>query len=191
MSNLRPRLCVLEKGANGYGFHLHGDRSRSGQYMRLVEPDTPASAAGLMAGDRLMLVNGVNVEDESHQQVVARIRATTAAVLELVVVDAETADLLKKHNLKCQREFATEGIPLASRDSDSEDEDADAHSNGSRRGSTPPRRDSGEVRSERSSVSSGSKVRTHCILSLLLLVLYFGVKRWLKRLQTMMTSFHN
>lgn len=177
MSNLRPRLCVLERGTNGYGFHLHGDKSKSGQYMRLVEPDTPASAAGLLAGDRLMLVNGENVEDESHQQVVARIRATTAA-LELVVADPETAELLKKYNLKCQKEFATEGIPLPSGDSDSED--GDAHSNGTPRESTPSPRDNGDVCSERSdspSVSSGTKVQlTAYSVYSRLVVLYSGAK---------------
>lgn len=111
MSNLRPRLCVLGKGSNGYGFHLHGEKGKTGQFIRLVEPDSPAATAGLLAGDRLTFVNGDNVEGESHQQVVARIRATVGS-LELIVVDAETAEVLKKHNLECRKEYVTEGIPL-------------------------------------------------------------------------------
>ncbi|XP_043958517.1 Na(+)/H(+) exchange regulatory cofactor NHE-RF1-like [Gambusia affinis] len=150
MSHLRPRLCVLEKSPTGYGFHLHAEKGRTGQFIRLVEPDSPASASGLLARDRLMFVNGENVEGESHQQVVARIRATTGA-LELIVVDPETAELLSKHDLRCRREYVTEGIPLPSGDSDSEHEDK--RSNG-----TPVPRENGDTSSVRSgSVSSSTK----------------------------------
>lgn len=155
MPNLRPRLCAMEKGADGYGFHLHGEKTKSGQFVRLVEPDTPASAAGLLAGDRLMFVNGDSVEGESHQQVVAKIRATVGR-LELIVVDADTAELLQKHNLKCQKEFVTEGIPVPGDDSDSDR--GDSHSNGSsRRGSSPGPRENGDASSDRLSVSSKVK----------------------------------
>lgn len=118
----RPRLCTLEKGDNGYGFHLHGERGKSGQFIRLVEPDSPAEASGLRAGDRLVLVNGADVESESHQQVVSRIRAT-AGRLELVVVDPDTELLLKKHNLKCVPEFVTDGLPLPFDDEKAEEEE--------------------------------------------------------------------
>ncbi|XP_043956844.1 Na(+)/H(+) exchange regulatory cofactor NHE-RF3-like isoform X1 [Gambusia affinis] len=108
---LRPRLCTLHKGDNGYGFHLHGEKGKTGQFIRLVEPDSPAESSGLCAGDRLVFVNGDEVESESHQQVVSRIRAT-AGPLELIVVDPETEQLLKKHNLKCLKEYVSEGLPL-------------------------------------------------------------------------------
>lgn len=147
MSNLRPRLCVLEKGPSGYGFHLHGEKGKTGQFVRLVEPDTPASAAGLLAGDRLAFVNGESVEGESHQQVVTRIRATAGA-LELIVVDDDTLALLRKHNLQCKKEYVTEGIPVPGSDTDSDR--ADTHSNGSRRENG----DAASERSHRSSVSS-------------------------------------
>ncbi|XP_035766280.1 Na(+)/H(+) exchange regulatory cofactor NHE-RF1-like [Neolamprologus brichardi] len=152
MSKLRPRLCVLEKGPSGYGFHLHGEKGKIGQFIRLVESDTPASEAGLLAGDRLMFVNGESVEGDSHQQVVAKIRATSGA-LELIVVDPETSELLKKHNLQCRKEFVTEGIPIPGSDSDSDR--GDTQSNG-----TPApleNGDSSSERSERHSVSSSTK----------------------------------
>lgn len=159
MSSLRPRLCVLEKGPNGYGFHLHGEKGRLGQFIRLVEPDTPASEAGLLAGDRLVFVNGESVEGDSHQQVVTRIRATVGA-LELIVVDSETVELLKRHNLQCRKEFVTDGIPLPGGDSDSDR--GDTQSNGTPRESTPVPRENGDSSSERSgrlSVSSSTKVQ--------------------------------
>lgn len=118
---LRPRLCTLEKGDNGYGFHLHGEKGRTGQFIRLVEPDSPAETSGLRAGDRLVFVNGEDVENESHQQVVSRIRATVGR-LELIVVDPETEQLLKKHNMKCLKEHVTDGVPLPFDDSEEEKE---------------------------------------------------------------------
>lgn len=154
MSKLRPRLCILEKGADGYGFHLHGEKGKTGQFIRLVEPNSPAESAGMLAGDRLAFVNGENVEDESHQQVVARIRATMGA-LELIVVDAETLELLKKHNLECRKEYAREGIPLPSNESNHGD---DAASRSSRDSTTTPP-DNVDVSLARLSVSS--KVNSH------------------------------
>lgn len=118
---LRPRLCTLEKGDNGYGFHLHGEKGKTGQFIRLVEPDSPAETSGLRAGDRLVFVNGDDVENESHQQVVSRIRAT-AGRLELVVVDPDTEQLLKKHNMKCLQEYVTDGVPLPFDEEEEEEE---------------------------------------------------------------------
>ena len=72
-SERKPRLCVMAKGDNGYGFHLHGEKGKSGQFIRKVEPGSPAEAAGLRAGDRVVAVNGVNVEKETHHQVSRRL----------------------------------------------------------------------------------------------------------------------
>lgn len=166
MSDLHPRLYVLEKESGSYGFHLHTEKGKSGQFIRLVEPDTAAFAAGMLAGDRLMFVNGENVEDENHQQVVARIRATAGA-LELIVADADTVEFLSKHNLKCQKEFVTEGIPLPGGDSDSDR--GDAQSTGTPRESSPVPQENGDsssYRSERLSVSSSTKVRNTSPLSI-------------------------
>uniref|UniRef100_A0A4W6BU81 Na(+)/H(+) exchange regulatory cofactor NHE-RF1 n=1 Tax=Lates calcarifer TaxID=8187 RepID=A0A4W6BU81_LATCA len=119
---LRPRLCTLEKGDNGYGFHLHGEKGKTGQFIRLVEPDSPAETSGLRAGDRLVFVNGEDVENESHQQVVSRIRATVGR-LELIVVDPDTEQLLKKHNMKCLKEYVADGVPLPFDEEEEEEEE--------------------------------------------------------------------
>lgn len=99
-----PRLCCLEKGPNGYGFHLHGEKGKVGQFIRLVEPDSPAEKSGLLAGDRLVEVNGENVEKETHQQVVSRIRAALNSV-RLLVVDPETDEHFKKLGVPVREEL--------------------------------------------------------------------------------------
>lgn len=53
---LRPRLCHLRKGPQGYGFNLHSDKSRPGQYIRSVDVGSPAAHSGLRAQDRLIEV---------------------------------------------------------------------------------------------------------------------------------------
>lgn len=53
---LRPRLCRMKKGPDGYGFNLHSDKNRPGQYVRAVDPGSPAEAAGLAPQDRIIEV---------------------------------------------------------------------------------------------------------------------------------------
>lgn len=91
-----PRLCRLERGPDGYGFHLHGEKGKPGQFIRLVEAGSPAERSGLRAGDRLLEVDGENVERESHQQVVERIRAAAGAVSLLVVEPVADEQLQKR-----------------------------------------------------------------------------------------------
>ncbi|XP_041641935.1 Na(+)/H(+) exchange regulatory cofactor NHE-RF2-like [Cheilinus undulatus] len=115
-SELRPRLCFLTKGERGYGFHLHGERNRGGQYIRKVEPGSSAEMAGLRPGDRVVEVNGENVENETHHQVVSRIREV-AHRTRLLVVDKDTDDYLYSHGLACTEDLAIEMGTLSPRPS--------------------------------------------------------------------------
>ncbi|KFQ38590.1 Na(+)/H(+) exchange regulatory cofactor NHE-RF1, partial [Mesitornis unicolor] len=92
---LRPRLCHIKKGPNGYGFNLHSDKSRPGQYVRAVDPDSPAEAAGLASQDRIIEVNGVCMEGKQHADVVAAIKAGGDET-RLLVVDVLTDEFFKK-----------------------------------------------------------------------------------------------
>ncbi|XP_051996141.1 Na(+)/H(+) exchange regulatory cofactor NHE-RF2 isoform X2 [Xyrauchen texanus] len=111
-SDLKPRLCVMKKGENGYGFHLHGEKGKSGQYIRKVERASPAEASGLRAGDRVVEVNGENVERETHHQVVQRIKAVEHET-RLLVVDRETDEYFRSLRLTCTEEMAIRETPLA------------------------------------------------------------------------------
>uniref|UniRef100_A0A3Q2YSM1 SLC9A3 regulator 2 n=1 Tax=Hippocampus comes TaxID=109280 RepID=A0A3Q2YSM1_HIPCM len=92
-SVLRPRVCYLIKTERGYGFHLHGEKNKGGQFIRKVEPGSSADQAGLKPGDRLVEVNGENVESDNHHQVVERIREVPHRT-RLLVVDRNTDDYL-------------------------------------------------------------------------------------------------
>lgn len=53
----RPRLCHLKKGASGYGFNLHSEKSKLGQFIRAVDEDSPAQRAGLRPQDKIVQVH--------------------------------------------------------------------------------------------------------------------------------------
>lgn len=55
-SELFPRLCHLVRVETGYGFNLHSEKSRPGQYIRSLDPGSPADHAGLRPQDRLIEV---------------------------------------------------------------------------------------------------------------------------------------
>ncbi|XP_040041805.2 NHERF family PDZ scaffold protein 2 [Gasterosteus aculeatus] len=115
-SELRPRLCFLTKGARGYGFHLQGERNRGGQFIRKVEPGSSAELGGLRPGDRVVEVNGENVENEKHYKVVERLREVPHRT-KLLVVDSDTDDYLRACGLRCTEDLAIEMGTLSPRPS--------------------------------------------------------------------------
>lgn len=82
------RLCHVIKveDFDGYGFNLHAEKGKPGQYIGKVDDASPAERAGLKQGDRIIEVNGVNIGNETHKQVVQRIKAIASEV-QLLVVD--------------------------------------------------------------------------------------------------------
>ncbi|XP_017272505.1 Na(+)/H(+) exchange regulatory cofactor NHE-RF2-like [Kryptolebias marmoratus] len=113
---LRPRLCFLVRTERGYGFHLHGEKNKGGQFIRKVDPGSSADLAGLRPGDRLVEVNGENVEKETHHQVVNRICEVSHRT-RLLVVDRETDEYLRSRGLACTEELAVEMGTLSPRPS--------------------------------------------------------------------------
>lgn len=72
----RPRLCHLRRWPNfvGYGFNLHCEKSKPGQFIGKVDADSPAESANLREYDRIIEVNYVPIGNENHKQVVSRIK---------------------------------------------------------------------------------------------------------------------
>uniref|UniRef100_A0A1B6H1L5 PDZ domain-containing protein n=1 Tax=Cuerna arida TaxID=1464854 RepID=A0A1B6H1L5_9HEMI len=94
------RLCHIIKWEDfdGYGFNLHAEKGKPGQYIGKVDEDSPAEAAGLKEGDRIIEVNGVNIANENHKQVVQRIKALPEET-KLLVVDSEADNYFKLKNV--------------------------------------------------------------------------------------------
>ncbi|CAM9854864.1 unnamed protein product [Lampetra planeri] len=86
--DLRPRLRHLSKGADGFGFHLYGIRGQPGQYIKKVTPGSPAALADLHDDDMVVEVNGHNVQEATHADIVAKIRDGGASVELLVASQA-------------------------------------------------------------------------------------------------------
>ncbi|XP_042887397.1 Na(+)/H(+) exchange regulatory cofactor NHE-RF1-like [Penaeus japonicus] len=95
-----PRLCIITKWPDfeGYGFNLHAEKSKPGQYIGKVDAASPAEMAGLLEGDRIIEVNGVNIANENHKQVVQRIKAVTNET-RLLVLDPEADKYYKSKNI--------------------------------------------------------------------------------------------
>ncbi|CAG4989880.1 unnamed protein product [Parnassius apollo] len=85
-----PRLCHVRKVPNfdGYGFNLHAEKGKPGQYIGKVDEGSPAETAGLRRGDRILEVNGQSIAGETHKQVVARIKERPDDAELLVVAPA-------------------------------------------------------------------------------------------------------
>ncbi|KAF3844054.1 hypothetical protein F7725_016102 [Dissostichus mawsoni] len=107
---LCPPACVTGKGENGYGFNLHSDKKKGGQFVRSVDPGSAAESADIRPGDRIVevrpkkvkikralfhLVNGMNISTLRHSEVVALIREGGGEV-RFLVVDQETYDFFQR-----------------------------------------------------------------------------------------------
>uniref|UniRef100_A0A023F7J4 Putative na+/h+ exchange regulatory cofactor nhe-rf1-like protein n=1 Tax=Triatoma infestans TaxID=30076 RepID=A0A023F7J4_TRIIF len=94
------RLCHIYKWDHfeGYGFNLHAEKGKPGQYIGKVDEGSPAEAAGLKEGDRIIEVNGINIAQDNHKQVVQRIKALKSET-KLLVVDAESELYFKSQNI--------------------------------------------------------------------------------------------
>uniref|UniRef100_A0A8D2APK3 Na/Pi cotransporter C-terminal-associated protein 1 n=1 Tax=Sciurus vulgaris TaxID=55149 RepID=A0A8D2APK3_SCIVU len=90
----QPRLCYLVKEGNSYGFSLKTVQGKKGVYMTDITPQGVAMKAGVLAEDHLIEVNGENVENASHEEVVEKVKKSGSRVM-FLLVDKETD---KRHN---------------------------------------------------------------------------------------------
>ncbi|CAG9759592.1 unnamed protein product [Ceutorhynchus assimilis] len=93
--NSKTRLCHIQKVDNfdGYGFNLHAEKGKPGQYIGKVDEGSPAEAAGLRQGDRILEVNGESIGDKTHKQVVELIKQN-AEETQLLVADNEDGSII-------------------------------------------------------------------------------------------------
>ncbi|OAD53493.1 Na(+)/H(+) exchange regulatory cofactor NHE-RF2 [Eufriesea mexicana] len=94
------RLCHIVKwdDFDGYGFNLHAEKGKNGQFIGKVDDGSPSQAAGLRQGDRIIEVNEINIANETHKQVVERIKAFPNKT-KLLVVDQEADEYFRANNI--------------------------------------------------------------------------------------------
>ena len=84
----QPRKIIIKKLDTGFGFNVRGQVSEGGplklyngefyaplQQVSAVLPGGAAERAGLVRGDRILEVNGINVDGSTHKQVVDLIKS--------------------------------------------------------------------------------------------------------------------
>lgn len=69
----QPRLCYLVKEETGYGFSLKSTEGQKGLFIVELSPQGAAAKAGVQNNDRLIEVNGKNVENDTHEEVVEKV----------------------------------------------------------------------------------------------------------------------
>ena len=82
-----PKDVIINKGENGFGFNVRGQVSAGGQlksingvlypplqHVSMVMPRGAADMAGVKKGDRILAVNGVDVQGAEHRYVVDLIK---------------------------------------------------------------------------------------------------------------------
>lgn len=95
-----PRVVQMHLGDDGYGFHMYTNKQLKGQYVKTISETGNAIKAGLLVGDRVVEVDGQNVEGKSHQEVVSLIKKDPGGMKQLLVVDRDTEEIFKRQGKK-------------------------------------------------------------------------------------------
>jgi hypothetical protein len=101
------KTVIVQRVEGEFGFRIHGSRP---VVVSAIEPGTPAQSSGLSVGDILLTINGVNVLDLPHTQVV-RVAQKCPDALELGV--ARTDDVTERgsvwEQLSLSKEVLSQG----------------------------------------------------------------------------------
>ncbi|RWS31606.1 uncharacterized protein B4U80_09552 [Leptotrombidium deliense] len=87
-----PRMCKITKWSNdeGYGFSLNTPKDRRGHFVSKIDDNSPASNSGIKHGDRIIEVNGSNIELMTHSAITEMIRKSPNSAVTLLVIDEES-----------------------------------------------------------------------------------------------------
>uniref|UniRef100_A0A4W4FY26 PDZ domain-containing protein n=1 Tax=Electrophorus electricus TaxID=8005 RepID=A0A4W4FY26_ELEEL len=91
-----PRLCLLQRGSVGFGFHLDCSQQKPGTIINQVAAGGPAESSGLLQGDVVVEVNGQNVEEECMEDVILLMKKEGHS-LSLLVIDKPGYEWMKKN----------------------------------------------------------------------------------------------
>ncbi|NWS71352.1 NHRF3 protein, partial [Crotophaga sulcirostris] len=80
----QPRLCYLVKEEKGYGFSLKTTEGQKGLFIVELLSQGAAAKAGVQNNDRLIEINGKNVENDTHEEVVEKVKKSGNHVMFLL-----------------------------------------------------------------------------------------------------------
>ncbi|XP_063812779.1 Na(+)/H(+) exchange regulatory cofactor NHE-RF3 [Pseudophryne corroboree] len=100
-----PTLCYLVKDKGSFGFSLKTLKGTSGVYLNTT-PGGPAAKSGIQQGDRIIEVNGKNIEGNSYDQVVTQIKESGDSVM-FLVVDKATDNSFQQKKTKITADQAS------------------------------------------------------------------------------------
>ncbi|XP_067826980.1 Na(+)/H(+) exchange regulatory cofactor NHE-RF3-like isoform X2 [Heptranchias perlo] len=95
----KPRLCYIEKGPNGFDFELCSSEGSKGPFALNVHTGGAAEKAGVELDDRLIEVNGVNVEHYTHLQVTKKMKESGDSIT-FLVADQKTDAYYRDRGIK-------------------------------------------------------------------------------------------
>ncbi|XP_062845017.1 NHERF family PDZ scaffold protein 4b [Trichomycterus rosablanca] len=93
-----PKLCVIQRGPVGFGFHLGFIQQKPGTFISQVTPGGPAESSGLLQDDVLLEVNGQNVE-EMYLEDVILLAKKGGDSLSLLLIDEPGYEWMKKNGM--------------------------------------------------------------------------------------------
>uniref|UniRef100_A0A8C8RBQ3 PDZ domain containing 1 n=1 Tax=Pelusios castaneus TaxID=367368 RepID=A0A8C8RBQ3_9SAUR len=102
----RPRLCYLVKEGNSYDFSLKTTIGQKGVFIIGLSPQGVAAKAGVQQDDRLIEVNGKNVENDTHEEVVDKVKKSGNHIV-FLLSDKETDQYYSSHQMVMKRETAS------------------------------------------------------------------------------------
>ncbi|XP_070798773.1 Na(+)/H(+) exchange regulatory cofactor NHE-RF3 [Pituophis catenifer annectens] len=101
----QPRLCYLTKEKNSYGFSLKSSVGQKSLFIVDLTPLGAAVKAGVQPNDRLIEINGENVENNTHEEVVEKVKKSGNRVV-FLLSDKETDQYYYRWNMQLIREKA-------------------------------------------------------------------------------------
>ncbi|NXA35192.1 NHRF3 protein, partial [Eudromia elegans] len=105
-SEPQPRLCYLVKESSGYGFSLKTTEGQKGLFIVEVSSQGAAAKAGVKNNDRLIEINGKNVENDKHEEVVEKVKKSGNHVI-FLLSDEETDQYYGTQKMVLSKESAS------------------------------------------------------------------------------------
>ncbi|NWI10142.1 NHRF3 protein, partial [Crypturellus soui] len=102
----QPRLCYLVKESSGYGFSLKTTEGQKGLYIVEIASQGAAAKAGVKNNDRLIEINGKNVENNEHEEVVEKVKSSGNHVM-FLLSDEETDQYYRSQKMVLSKESAS------------------------------------------------------------------------------------